>query len=552
MRGWCRRRSKSRYRYDDVRAVPGIKKEKVRRLLETRERAPACVCPTCDLNDLLSPVIIVFAIGVLLLLVVTVVYWRWSGFIPWRSRWSLFTYMIGALVAAVSIVAIVLGILLTRDVETIVVEQSTFTNVRLTLLDNRPYSNRILAAYEGTLPLCNQRPSSSSSSSSSLSSSLIPVEKKTLEDEEEEQEEDVEIDVSEWEKEQDQTEEEEECDDKKQGETKKTKEKKKKGTQREEFLNKRAMFESVMFGIVFQTFEDGLGTAAVPTDAAVHFMTQLFRYALTRNAWRAKGRYQDTSTQVFVNGNFMPAGRNLHTHAVATRRITKGWYCGCLWLTGTCCYECTLNSWLHPAVVIAVLVFLVVVAGTFIYWVYLTDPETSRTDHWEVYFDALETFLSVPTLFLLVYAYVDATHQQDFTDTAGSESLELQLYTNYPHSVRAYRQLYPFDPFVQRIRDPSSSSSLSLGDSKTTTTIEFRTAQRVFEKVYADLLLHDMLNALRIETLPNTGRRTTWSSNFLAPFLVEHWYTFRNNWPFVIRDYIERWYLPHSSSSTSH
>jgi hypothetical protein len=236
------------------------------------------------------------------------------------------------------------------------------------------------------------------------------------------------------------------------------------------------------------------------------------------------------STQLFVAANFFPRARNAASlrRSAAYARQNRG--CGCLCRGGTCCYGCTASNILHPVTIVGLLVVVCVAAMSWCYWTMWVDERVSAAEQWEVYCTVMVTLISVPTLFLLVYAYVDSEKQADFTDVVGDDSLQMLLFANYPESVAYYLQLRSCDAFAQRVRPPPPSTIDPL-------------QRRVFEATYSTALFQAMEQTLLVETLPNSGSRVDWYSNSLSDIWQYYWRRDQYNWSKLLRNYIDCHYL---------
>ena len=120
------------------------------REIRRRRPTPTCVCPTCDTNALLNPVVIVFCVGVLLLVLASALYWASpipDGIADWRSRWYLYTYSTDALMAIVSFVAVAVGVALTRGTEIVQVQEQAVAALQTFVNANSLYSRRVLLVF---------------------------------------------------------------------------------------------------------------------------------------------------------------------------------------------------------------------------------------------------------------------------------------------------------------------------------------------------------------------------------------------------------------------
>jgi hypothetical protein len=462
------------------------------------------MCPTCDLNAMASPVIITFVVGLFFLVLASAYYW-WvlAPDMAWKDRWEVYVYVVEAIVAVVTLVALVLGILLTRINESAVVSQSAITTIQTLLNDNYPYSLRIARGYRPFDAYCSAARSSNQFSVSAVESLRVP------------------------------------CDDPADKPTRLERKRQPPkgdvaggtgcaasgGTKKRVDKARRATFESVALDIVFQSIEDTLSVDAIPSPAFVHMLAVLFDNVLVRNGWRAKRVYYALSTQAYVSRTLFPAARRARTRARTTERAPA---CGCLCgARVACCYACTWSNALHPTAIVGILSAILLVLGSAGFWLLWVDPKASAPERWTVYLEMLAAFVAVPTFFLLVYAFIESQKQADFVNVLGFEGIEIQLYTSYPESVRYYKQLYPFDAFVARIALPP-------------TAIVDVNKQELFEATFSDSLLQSIEIALLTKTVQSTGDMAAWRSNFRSPILRCRYALRFYNWMLQTRQFIQR------------
>jgi hypothetical protein len=650
-----------------------------------RRRSPTCVCATCDQNELLNPVVITFVVGLVVLIGATILYWRISGELPWNLQWYTYAAVSDAIIGIITLVALILGILLTRINEDIAVSQAAITAVQTLLNTNYPYSRRFvlrasidvpsssppqppppppLSHISDTARDCTIRASDTArrdtirvsdtacgdtirerGSEQRHDSSTIRywnprsrVQRKYVESKRGNEKmsnrkrgngvdfdsDDVatvgerkdktvvsrlsringpdserrsnlsgigtamtdttvvlrvhqqsnphgpettalhdsigerdrsgmiaegrtstmhmlnarrnDMDVDAGANDDDEEEEKEENEDE---------DEKNDGVQNDGVLgesgndvearaderNRQIMFESVMLDIIFQTIGLVLASQAVPSAEFVHMMARMFDRAFVRNGWRAKRPYVATSTQLFVEANFFPRARNQHSlrrSVEAARSNCNG--CGCLCRGGTCCYGCTINAFLHPSAIVGLIIAVCMVGFTWWYWALLVDETAALGDQHEVYWTTLLTLVSVPTLFLLVYASIDSQIETDFSDVVGDDSLQMLLFSSYPESVTYYLQLRSCDAFAQRVQPPP------------THTID-RTRQRVFESTFSTSLFQTIQQTLLTDTIPDSGSRADWYSNSLSNIWQYYWRRDQYNWAKILRNYIDRHYV---------
>jgi hypothetical protein len=195
-----------------------------------------------------------------------------------------------------------------------------------------------------------------------------------------------------------------------------------------------------------------------------------------------------------------------------------------------------LDPYTTPVVVSLILGFLLLLVASFVYWyfvftnsIFLSDED--NTGIADLYISLVTAIISLVTVYAITLGILAGLSQQDINATnAAITGIQTLMFTNYPHSIRLYKEMFSCDPSVQQLQDVCLNNHTCKSQGK----------QLMFESTASSIIFQSISNVLDIEPSPGVGWQHMWQSYFRSPIIQRQWLNKRPYFDLDTQRYVEK------------